>query len=126
MQLAGSKVWSLRPNPSADWPAGSSVADAQELVRKHVEQQGAEHGGEVARLRISCRAGDLLLLNTRLWFHSTQIPSTLGGEEGASAGANHIPLSMSVARDFYIGKDARDAAASHSSSMKGAGGCGRA
>lgn len=39
-------------------------------------------------------AGDILLLNTRLWFHRTELPPTrLGARDG---------LSMSYARDFHF------------------------
>jgi hypothetical protein len=119
MQLAGSKVWSLRPNPAADWPAGSSAQEALQLVQRHGTK---EPGSDVSRLRISCHAGDLLLLNTRLWFHSTQIPATVASAGGGSGGGGQaggvgLPLSMSVARDFYLGRNAKELAAAHSSRM---------
>jgi len=71
------------------------------------------------------RAGDLLLINTRLWFHSTQIPSTANPAPCAPAGGGNqgsLPLSVSVARDFYIGQDAKSRAAAHEAGMMGGGG----
>lgn len=34
------------------------------------------HDDGIPRLQIRCREGDLLLINTRLWWHATEIPST--------------------------------------------------
>ena len=55
MQLAGSKVWRVRPNPNAPWPAGADAAAAAALA-----------GAADDRLEICCGAGDLLLLNTKV------------------------------------------------------------
>ena len=30
----------------------------------------------ILRLKIECNEGDILLINTRLWWHQTEIPST--------------------------------------------------
>jgi hypothetical protein len=75
MQLAGSKVWFVRPNHGASWGAseGAMLEEAQDLVDKH---GCAKHSSHVKRLEICCSAGDLLLINTRLWFHATEIPCT--------------------------------------------------
>ena len=43
--------------------------------------------------RLLCRAGDLLLVNTRCWAHQTEIPSTAAARDG---------LSISAARDFTL------------------------
>uniref|UniRef100_A0A7S4VL84 Uncharacterized protein n=1 Tax=Alexandrium monilatum TaxID=311494 RepID=A0A7S4VL84_9DINO len=69
LQLRGSKVWVLRPTA--------------ELRRSARPLRG------VGRVRVRCREGDLLCVNTRLWWHSTRIPG-------------RCPLSLSVARDMYL------------------------
>merc|ERR1712217_1020646 len=68
LQLQGSKVWMLRPT--------------SELVRKNRALRGA-------KLRVLCEEGDVLCINTRLWWHKTHIPGC-------------CPLSLSVARDMYL------------------------
>ena len=74
VQLAGSKLWLLRPYPDPlEWaPCLPPVVPA-------------------GRLRVEVTAGSALLVNTRLYLHETSIP---GGQPGPDA------LSMSVARDF--------------------------
>ena len=58
------------------------------------------------RLRIECQAGDILMINTRLWWHQTELPDTTYATTSinttASAGPPlSLPLSMSYARDFH-------------------------
>lgn len=48
-------------------------------------------GDNRVRCRIECQQGDLLFVNTRLWWHATQLPETLTFPDG---------LSISYARDF--------------------------
>ena len=55
VQLAGSKTWYLRPDPSA--PAW----------------QGRSHPPVKGKLRLHVEAGDLIAVNTNAWFHSTEI-----------------------------------------------------
>jgi len=69
LQLQGSKVWTLRPTA--------------ELVQRSRQLRG------VGRVRVHCKAGDVLCVNTSLWWHSTRIPGPCG-------------LSLSVARDMYL------------------------
>ena len=47
-------------------------------------------------LRVECHAGDLLLINTKLWWHRTEIAAD--GGDGASYGS-----SVSLARDWTWG-----------------------
>eukprot|EP00931_Biecheleriopsis_adriatica_P073271 TRINITY_DN47596_c0_g1_i1.p1 TRINITY_DN47596_c0_g1~~TRINITY_DN47596_c0_g1_i1.p1 ORF type:complete len:352 (-),score=54.19 TRINITY_DN47596_c0_g1_i1:51-1106(-) len=76
VQLCGSKVWTLRPTA--------------ELVRKVRALRG------VGSVRVRCEEGDVLCINTRLWWHSTQIPS-------------NCTFTLSVARDMYLdGRKASD------------------
>ena len=138
MQLAGSKVWDLRPNAAAEWPGGASLQEALALVARG----GVSTEGGVSRVRVRCECGDLLLINTRLWFHATNIPCTVpvpaardltasqvelpppppskahkarapasaAPEMVPPAAASMPPLSMSVARDFYLREGSSSAA----------------
>jgi len=72
-QLSGVKIWSLRPTP--------------ELV-SHVNCRFPEmHFSQDTRVQISCKEGDVIVVNTRLWFHCTVIPP-------------QVHPSVSYARDF--------------------------
>jgi len=79
-QLSGRKIWNIRP-----------LKDSKEWNGLDVSTQEGE-----GRLAVTCLPGDLFLINTRLWWHHTQIPDT-------SAASNK--LSCSYARDFFC-KDA--------------------
>lgn len=74
-QLCGVKRWRLRPNPDAGWPSGVvPTIDGEHLI-------------------VDVREGDFVAVNTRLWYHATELPSTVDAVDG---------LSISVARDFYV------------------------
>lgn len=76
VQLCGSKVWTLRPTA--------------ELIRKEKSLRN------VRSLRVHCNEGDVLCINTRLWWHSTRIPGD-------------CPFTLSIARDMYLdGRKASD------------------
>jgi len=69
LQLQGAKVWTLRPT--------------SELMKSCKALRGAGH------VRVRCEQGDVLCVNTRLWWHRTHLPA-------------RCKLSMSVARDMWL------------------------
>jgi len=74
-QLSGTKHWTIRPS--------------DDLVERFKHQSETMKWDQRRRFHITCREGDILLLNTRLWFHQTTIPPQ--------------PLpSVSYARDFRL------------------------
>lgn len=77
VQLSGSKVWHLR--------ATSELLDFA----------GVPSGEEAPRHAVHCEAGDVLVVNTRLWWHSTRLPSMQGDGDRQT-------LSLSYARDFVV------------------------
>lgn len=76
-QLSGEKRWSLRPT--------------RELVWHVNERFPALQFSEDTRLRLECKNGDVVVINTRLWFHCTTIPP-------------QAQPSVSYARDFRFDK----------------------
>jgi len=88
IQLAGTKIWRLRPSTTEPWPATSEGAEAAAAM-------AAADGGADGRVEVACGPGDVLLINTRLWRHATELPDTR-----AAAGK----LSVSVASEFRYGQ----------------------
>merc|ERR1712196_595802 len=84
MQVMGSKTWLVRPiADSTAWPA--AIPDITQCRNAF---QGAD--GQW-RLSIEVEQGDLLFVNTRLWWHHTKLnPQDAPG------------MSVSYARDFYL------------------------
>jgi len=77
LQVSGGKTWTLRPNASADgWKAAGGAPKLD--------------GG----LRVLIEPGDVIVINTNCWFHSTSIPDTSKATDN---------LSFSYARDFFLG-----------------------
>jgi U3 small nucleolar RNA-associated protein 6 len=76
-QLSGTKRWSVRPTI--------------ELMN----QIDCLDGNKVPRLTVNCKEGDVLMINTRLWFHQTIISP------------QRLP-SVSYARDFRINRKGND------------------
>lgn len=119
-QCRGSKVWFIRPAESAEWGkvpvtvsptvkgkgnstvTNSNVSKRRRTVRKDQAQDADEETAtlclsdpECLRLRVEVQKGDLFIINTRIWWHQTRIPSTGGGHRGGRG------LSVSYARDFF-------------------------
>ena len=85
VQLKGHKTWYVRPCVDAhDW--GSSPPELG-TGKRGVVKEG--RGG--SKLKILCEEGDLLLINTRAWWHKTEIEP------------QDTDFSISYARDFYLG-----------------------
>ena len=94
VQLQGTKSWHVRPCAEAgDWEGAPPVLEegAPGVVRE---------GRRGLRLLVECSQGDLLLVNTRAWWHRTDIAPQPG------AG-----ISISYARDFYLPTVCRPGAA---------------
>jgi hypothetical protein len=75
-QLSGRKVWTLRPSSA---------------MHQHLNEHFVNTGGwcEEQRLSVCVEENDVLLINTRLWFHQTTIPC-------------QTSPSVSYARDFWL------------------------
>ncbi len=78
-QLSGIKRWLLRPTSKLldQWKAQGN----KDLARW---EECSDH-----RMTVECREGDILVINTRLWFHQTILPP-------------QPDPSVSYARDFWI------------------------
>lgn len=92
VQLSGTKTWFIRPlRDEEGWEGTPPDLDGKEGAFVDTDSK-------VWRLRIDASQGDLLLVNTRMWWHCTEIPpqcSTQG-------------WSISCARDFVLGSVAFD------------------
>jgi len=95
VQLRGTKLWSVRPCLGA---------------------RGAPWGTDEALLppprTILCEPGDVLVINTRTWWHATEIPlqeKVPGGRGGGGGGGDDDAGLSSIARDFvWRGDDANE------------------
>ena len=88
VQLRGSKTWNLRPCLEAtEWGGAGEGMGGRGTGAPQLD------GG---RLRVEVREGDMLLVNTRAWYHKTDIEP-----QGVSS-VNPHALSVSYARDFYL------------------------
>jgi hypothetical protein len=89
VQVCGPKTWYVRPCVKADDWQGSppQIAGMKWTVK-------FKTGG--ARIKIAVKAGGVLLINTRAWYHHTQI-------EGQERTGGSKSLSISYASDFIFG-----------------------
>ena len=94
-QCSGEKIWEIRPtqkliniiNNSKKKMMNNSNNNNNNIETKQ------EHLTMDNKMIIKCQAGDVLLINTKLWWHHTKIPPTNN--------ANH-QVSISYARDIYF------------------------
>lgn len=101
-QSNGSKWWYIRPAETPEWGSqslqlheASSSNPAAKKQRGNTTKPKAEFADGLPRLKVVVEQGDILVINTRVWWHQTRIPYT--GAEG---------YSISYAIDFYC-KDLR-------------------
>jgi hypothetical protein len=128
VQLAGTKTWYVRPSAAApEWAGRPPLLRKGETPgvvaaagrRGRGSGSGGGGGGGGARLRIDVEEGDLLLLNTRVWFHRTDIEPQGADADAATAGGGGGGggptatgrgrrsgedgcLCVSYARDFFL------------------------
>jgi len=87
-QLLGEKIWRLRPDES--WLDRPSLDNATTEYPEDTSMRIEKDDDNIARLSICCQEGDVIVVNTKIWMHQTEIP--LQSSEGC--------LSFSYARDF--------------------------
>ena len=122
VQLSGTKTWYVRPLKSAsEW-----MSNPPNLKAK----PGACQKNSSTRLRICVQPGDLLVINTRAWWHQTEIDPQKSSELVAKRQKKRrkkgkkneketasSALSISYARDFYLdGKPKKEKKESNCSS----------
>eukprot|EP00121_Abeoforma_whisleri_P009287 Awhi_evm2s8536 len=92
-QLSGSKTWKVRPCEGGGWSV--PIPDIVIENEQEDEEEESDEGEipESAYLKVEVKAGSLLVINTKLWFHQTEIPCT------------QKKMSVSIAREFVIHSD---------------------
>ncbi|KAL7437903.1 hypothetical protein ACHAXH_003425 [Discostella pseudostelligera] len=99
-QLSGTKIWRLRPTTELlqqlkggskvnNYVHESSLAGTKRKIDASDKCNDDEDDASNNYIEVECKQGDILVVNTRLWWHSTFIPS------------QNLP-SISYARDFYF------------------------
>lgn len=98
-QLSGKKIWRLRPTAELMEAMSSSEHNQSSPSNKKrkIEEMEGDKDANNHHIEVECKEGDILLLNTRLWWHSTIIPS------------QDVPC-ISYARDIYFTQQKDDAA----------------
>lgn len=96
LQSNGTKWWYIRPAETPEWGdqplklTSNQAAKKQRTSTDVTAKTGTEFADGLARLKVVVEQGDILVINTRVWWHQTRIPYT--GAEG---------YSISYAIDFY-------------------------
>ena len=102
IQVSGTKTWKIRPHPDS-FLAEEFMLESEEgghlreVPGAEQEDSGAK-GDSCWRLRINVEEGDVFVLNTKIWYHCTEL-------NFAPNSASSLPLSewsISVAQDFYL------------------------
>jgi hypothetical protein len=95
-QSQGTKVWYIRPAETPEWGDTVLSVTSTESSMPAKKQKGGEAGllkefaDNLPRLKVVVEEEDVLIINTRVWWHQTRIPPT--GKKD---------FSISYAIDFY-------------------------
>jgi len=104
IQVAGTKTWIIRPHPDSFLSEeflldddGDSEYEGGLLSKlpgaEREEGIGRTHKNNCWRLRINVEEGDVFVLNTKIWYHCTELNYTPGSSS---------EWSISLAQDFYL------------------------
>lgn len=96
VQISGTKTWLIRPHPDLFVETNPTLPDLSKVP-------GAERSPKTGawRLRIEVQQGDVFVLNTKIWYHYTELaPPTQRQQQGDMR--EEEEWSMSIARDFYL------------------------
>jgi len=99
-QLSGTKIWRLRPTMELmkrikeyttihQQAEMKSLSGTKRKIDKTNDESNHDDSTDKSYLEVKCEQGDILFLNTRLWWHSTLIPK------------QDVPC-ISYARDIYF------------------------
>jgi U3 small nucleolar RNA-associated protein 6 len=96
-QLSGTKEWHLRPSMELLKIITETEKDGDKSDILSIWNQEQERGEKdnCTRMTIRCQQGDILVVNTRLWWHSTTLPV-------------QPTVSLSYARDMYLSSSPPD------------------
>ncbi|CAM9773899.1 unnamed protein product, partial [Heterosigma akashiwo] len=92
-QLSGTKIWRLRPTTELmnhlKQHKQEQVSGTKRKIDDTNTNANESNKSENNYIEVECKQGDIIVLNTRLWWHSTVIP------------AQNVPC-ISYARDIYF------------------------
>jgi hypothetical protein len=96
-QLSGNKRWMLRPTAKLleQWKT-EGVLSKEEMAQWEGDDDESSPPSGHRHITVDCRQGDVLVINTRLWFHQTILPP-------------QPDPSVSYARDFWARTKPSDA-----------------
>lgn len=106
-QVCGTKTWYIRPmTTSAEWTELTDdgmppmiekwrrwIPSVRNAAYSGASQRCKHFDDALHRVRIDVCEGDVLIVNTRLWWHETAVPDTTSFSDG---------VCFSYARDFYF------------------------
>ncbi|GFH60381.1 hypothetical protein CTEN210_16857 [Chaetoceros tenuissimus] len=99
-QISGVKNWHVRPTSTLlNLISSESESDDCLLTQKWIEELEKDDCVKHSTLDIECSKGDILMINTKLWWHATDLPQQPFLNESKA----FVP-SVSYARDVYLDK----------------------
>ena len=96
-QLSGCKEWHIRPTAELIKRRNDEGRNGKVQKSEDPSATVGVAGSEEGRVTVKCNEGDVLILNTKLWWHKTIIPPQPTCKDDGKA----VP-SVSYARDVYF------------------------
>ena len=101
IQIAGTKTWKIRPHPDS-FLGEEFKLDSEDggLLRDLPGSEQGESGGKNDkrwRIKITVEEGDVFVLNTKVWYHCTEL-----NYDPHSLSFSSSEWSISAAQDFYL------------------------
>ncbi|OEU07353.1 hypothetical protein FRACYDRAFT_251159 [Fragilariopsis cylindrus CCMP1102] len=113
IQIAGTKTWWIRPHPDCSFlneELSSLVSSSSSSSLDNTNHNN--NSNCFSRMKINVEEGDVFVLNTKIWYHNTELeytPTKLSpsnnnnnNNESNSNSSSGGEWSISIAQDFYL------------------------
>ena len=114
IQIAGTKTWWIRPHPDCSFlnEELSSLVSSCSSSSDNTNHSNHDNNNNSCfdRMKINVEEGDVFVLNTKIWYHNTELeytptklsPSNNNNNESNSNASSGGEWSISIAQDFYL------------------------
>jgi hypothetical protein len=115
IQIAGTKTWWIRPHPDCSFLNEELLSLVSSSLSSSSSSDSNNHNDNCfERMKINVEEGDVFVLNTKIWYHNTELENSTptnklspnnnnnDNNESSNSSSSGGEWSISIAQDFYL------------------------